>query len=191
LLTILDALDTCKQIRAEAKAMYGAARTQIDWRSHMFWLNPNSPRFDAFEGHAKLRKIINAIEALNANELRQVQCVSIPSPVLIPDGKERYSYSVGIWESSHAHPFPMTRHSPANSHPRNAIMTDRCHSLSVTSLASQNIVFADEIGMKWTIFLNLSTRSAANAIKCNWGLTKVELEAVVAWYLTEKVIQHG
>jgi hypothetical protein len=61
----------------------------------------------------------------------------------------------------------------------------------VTSLASQNIVFADEIGMKRTIFLNLSTRSAANALKSNWGLTKVELEAGVAWYLTEKVIQRG
>jgi hypothetical protein len=81
-----------------SQAMYDKARAQIDWRSRMFWLNPNSPQFDAFEGHAKLKKIVNAIEALNANELRQVQYVSIPSPVLIPDGKERYFYSDGIWE---------------------------------------------------------------------------------------------
>jgi hypothetical protein len=117
---------------------------------------PHSPQFDA-------------IEALNANELRKAQHVSMPAPVLIPDGKERYLYSNGVWKCSHVHPFPMARHSAANSHPRYAIMTDRCHSLSVTDLANQNVLFADEIEMKWTIFLNLSTCSAANAIKAIGG----------------------
>ena len=50
-------LDTCKQIRAEAKAMYDGARALVQWDYYSFVLNINRPQFDGYEGQRKISKI--------------------------------------------------------------------------------------------------------------------------------------
>ena len=50
-------LDTCKQIRAEAKAMYDCARALVQWDYYSFVLNINRPQFDGYEGQRKISKI--------------------------------------------------------------------------------------------------------------------------------------